>query len=73
MLEPLTMVRSCAQDVPVCEDTFGFDAGPLLVILFTAIVLGLVITVILGVRRRRQLLDSYEDPGADREEPPSPE
>jgi hypothetical protein len=73
MLEALTMARSCVQDVPVCNDTLGFDAGPLIVILFTAILIGLLITVILGVRRRRQLLESYQDPAAEREDPPAGE
>lgn len=73
MLESLAMARSCAQDVPVCNDSMGFDAGPLIVILFAAIVIGLVITVILGVRRRQQLLQSYQDAPSDREDPPTRE
>nr|AGU10308.1 hypothetical protein [uncultured organism] len=58
--------RSCHVATTVCEDTFGFDAGPLLIVLFALAVVGFVVTIVLGARRRsQQLRDDDEASGHD--------
>jgi len=47
----------------------GFDAGPFLVALIALAVIAFVITVVLGIRRRREILRSHDDLPPKRKDP----